>query len=255
MNAKESELAERLLLALGQAQPDAAYLLGLTREALAPGTAASEAQRALLLRVLAQLAEKAPDVVRADGHRLRPLVQPILHADDAERGSKAPPQLAATLLCLPYFWPPTTGEREVADLRRIAHFMGSEHRELCYHASLCLRMLTEAQPLELTPPALMAVARMLLACDGAATTQLQRALNISFFLVSSAMDALPEHLDAMDPSGADDGDDDGGDGGGGASSGVGVGRWHELRVTMQAACLMWLQHSVPEIVQQAAALL
>ena len=35
MSAKEGELAERLLLALGEAQPDAAYLLGQTREVLA----------------------------------------------------------------------------------------------------------------------------------------------------------------------------------------------------------------------------
>ena len=98
-----------------------------------------------MLRVLAKFAEKSPAVVRADAGRLRPLLLPILHADDSERGGKAPPQLAATLLCLPYVWPPTTGEKERADLRRVAHFMGSEHRELCYHASLCLRMLIEAQ--------------------------------------------------------------------------------------------------------------
>ena len=75
------------------------------------------------------------------------------------------------------------------DLERIASLMRSEHRELCYYASLCLRVLLSRYS-ALMPHALLAVARMLLACDGSAAAELQRALQISYYLVSEAIDSL-----------------------------------------------------------------
>ena len=51
------------------------------------------------------------------------------------------------------------------------------------------------------------------------------------------MEALPEQLDATR-----------GVPGGGAPSAT---AWQGLREEMQGACLLWLQHATPEIVQQA----
>ena len=74
---------------------------------------------------------------------LRPLVAPIIHATDgasSEAITRAQPQLGAALLCLPYLWPESFGDRELAELHIVAALMRSEHRELCYNASICLQV-------------------------------------------------------------------------------------------------------------------
>jgi hypothetical protein len=64
----------------------------------------SEAQRALLLRVLAALADSHPEVVRAEDSELLPLLSPLLHGVKvaAAFGGANNSCLSAVLGCFPY---------------------------------------------------------------------------------------------------------------------------------------------------------
>ena len=104
--------------------------------------------------------------------------------------------LSAALLCLPHVWSDAIGEREQSDLQRIAKLITSNSRELSHSASLCLQTLMESRPLRMTAPVLHAIAKMVLACQGARAIQLQRALSLATFLVSNAIDSLPDAISA-----------------------------------------------------------
>ena len=133
------------------------------------------------------------------------------------------------------------GERDVLELQRVAQLVESDVRELHHAACICLNSLASADGLHLALPALAALCRALLRCDGSHGPRLQRALSASVFLVKNATDALAA---AVAEAGS-------GDGGGGPTAAA----WHALRVHMEAASLAWLQHATPEVVTQAAALL
>ena len=133
------------------------------------------------------------------------------------------------------------GERDVLELQRVAQLVESDVRELHHAACICLNSLASADGLHLALPALAALCRALLRCDGSHGPRLQRALSASVFLVKNATDALAA---AVAEAGS-------GDAGGGPTAAA----WHALRVHMEAASLAWLQHATPEVVTQAAALL
>ena len=193
-DASEAEATARMLLRLGEVQPR--YVLGLIVDGLSPSsTTLSRGQRALLLRVLSNLAVVVPAAVAELRETLRPLLTPIVHVKE---GGDDGPLLSAALLCMPHVWSDATGERERDDLQRIANLITSNSRELSHSASLCLQTLMEMQPLRLMAPVLLAIARMVLRCNGARATQLQRALSIASFLTTNAMEALPEALAGVD---------------------------------------------------------
>ena len=241
-DASEGEHVLRLLLALAAAQPDAAYALQLVRDSLHPGSPATRPQRALLLQLLAQIGETQPAALADAAVRdaLRALVIPLLHPPDDDPAHR--PTLAAALACLPNVWASgPVGERDVLELQRVAQLVESDVRELHHAACICLNSLASADGLHLALPALAALCRALLRCDGSHGPRLQRALSASVFLVKNATDALAA---AVAEAGA-------GDAGGGPTAAA----WHALRVHMEAASLAWLQHATPEVVTQAAALL
>ena len=142
--AEELEAIEALLLALGAAQPDAAFVLSLINDSLAgPAATVPASQRALYARVLQKLAGRSSGVIAPQRRSLLKLVRPILRAEgaaaaaaaesaDMTAGSDAsggalgdssgggsvlaalgspdlPPEhnglLPAVLLCLPPLWP------------------------------------------------------------------------------------------------------------------------------------------------------
>ena len=95
---------------------------------------------------------------------------------------------------------------------------------------------------------LHAVSRALLRVDGSNDGLLERSLTIAVALTKSSMAALA----AAPPVASDRGEL----GLQAAATGEATAReWTELRVSMQAASLMWLQHTSPAIVRLAADML
>ena len=139
--AEELEAIEALLLALGAAQPDAAFVLSLINDSLAgPAASVPASQRALYACVLQKLADRSSGVIAPQRRSLLKLVRPILRAEGAAAAAAAesadmtagsdgalgdssgggsvlaalgspdlPPEnnglLPAVLLCLPPLWP------------------------------------------------------------------------------------------------------------------------------------------------------
>ena len=181
-DASEGEHVLRLLLALAAAQPDAAYALQLVRDSLHPGSPATRPQRALLLQLLAQLGETQPAALADAAVRdaLRALVIPLLHPPDDDPAHR--PTLAAARACLPNGWASgAVGERDVLELQRVAQLVESDVRELHHAACICLNSLASADGLHLALPALAALCRALLRCDGSHGPRLQRALSAPSF--------------------------------------------------------------------------
>jgi len=309
LGPKEASHVQAALLALGRQPAGGSSLLAILRDGLRDaGTPLPT--RALLLRVLATLADERPALVESARESLWPLALPPLQAAAAAAaaasamltpasggvvpsaagepaGAAEREFLSAALLCLPALWPlaeSTAGAERArggegaspyeAQLRAVASLVRCEARELCYHASLCLRALIARRPAELAAPVLLAVGRMLLACDGGAPSELQRALGIAYVLTAFAVDTLLE-LDpatAIKPKpkpkrGKEEPEAAAADGGEPAPALVVVGRvsevdgspsgaeWQVLREVMQAVCLACSYHSLPEVCVQAAELL
>ena len=245
----EAPHTEALLRALGAAQPDGAYVLGLIRDALPPTSPYSNAQRALLLRVLAALCESCAAAVAPHHKELTALVRPILARKLGGTDEEGSNVLRATLLCLPYLWSTSAYPAEEADLGRITAILTCDERELSYAASLCLQLLGELQRARLSLPILTRLGRMLLTCEGSRPSQLLRCLSVTNFLTAAAVTALPSLLEPLPGEAASASEV--------ASAAGGPTReaWHALRVTMQAAVISWVHHSLPEVVLAASALL
>lgn len=210
----ETAHIERLLFNLATAQPDCAYVLSLITESLGPAGAAasSPSQRALLLRLLATLSVERPDAVRPHQHALLHSLRPMLRheahqhlaaasaAAAAAAGGPPVPEsegsglLPAVIGAVPRLWALEVDAEEDADLAWLARLLCSDERETNAAAVDCLQLLMTLQRSRLTVPVLSAVARMLLARDGARPMQLSRALNYAMFLVKVLVTALARAL-------------------------------------------------------------
>ena len=187
------------------------------------------------------------------------------------------------------------GDVEAEDLAIISELVRSEDRATCHAAFHCLQLLMQLQRLRLTGPVLRAVGRVLLTCDGSRPTQLLRTLNLANFLVRGGVDALTRILQSyssgepnlmvspteiaaaqrlaaqqqkatrdtvptaasLDELTSADSAADAGDVLDESHKPPLVSRlmWDGVRVVIEASCLLWLQHSFPEVVVQAAAVI
>jgi hypothetical protein len=146
--------------------------------------------------------------------------------------------LPALIAAVPRLWALETDAEECADLAWMARLLVSEEAETHTAAFECLQLLMALQRARLTVPVLTAVARMLLGRDGARPLQLSRALYYATFLVHRAVEMLGAAIEEE-----------------AALAGAYHETWQGLRQVMQAAAVAWVMHSLPEISQQAAALL
>jgi len=225
----EVDSSHKLLLALGRAH--SSYIIDYIRDGLSMTSWCSDPQRALLLRVLAVLSESKSFIGRDEQNTLWPLLSQLLHGAQVSAHT-----LSATLACIPYTWV-AGNSKEQADLQRIAFFLPVEERELSRAASKCMQQLAALNPPFTAVPVLLAISRMLLGVDGSKTQSVQRALSIGVSIAGAAMDALSntsQSSQETSPTAAD---------------------WAQLRITIQAACLMWLQHTHHEIVTLASEML
>jgi hypothetical protein len=255
--ASEAPHVEQLLLKLATAQRDAQYVLTLVLESLAMHqSGASPSQRSLLLRVLATLSAEEPTAVQPHRQALLASLRPLLRLEAqqhlaaasaaavAAAGGPPVPEsagsglLPALIAAVPRLWALETDAEECADLAWMARLLVSEDAETHTAAFECLQLLMALQRARLTVPVLTAVARMLLGRDGARPLQLSRALYYATFLVHRAVEMLVAAIEEE-----------------AALAGAYHETWQGLRQVMQAAAVAWVMHSLPDISQQAAALL
>jgi len=253
----EAPHVEQLLLKLATAQRDAQYVLQLVFESLAMHqSGASPSQRSLLLRVLATLSAEEPTAVQPHRQALLASLRPLLRLEAQQHLAAAaaaavaaaggPPMpesagsglLPALIAAVPRLWALETDAEECADLAWMARLLVSEDAETHTAAFECLQLLMALQRARLTVPVLTAVARMLLGRDGARPLQLSRALYYATFLVHRAVEMLGAAIEEE-----------------AALAGAYHETWQGLRQVMQAAAVAWVMHSLPDISQQAAALL
>lgn len=249
----------RVLERLACAHANASFIVTWLEELLSAHTAWALSQGALLVRVLAQLAESAPAAVEPHGTAILRAVRPVLRAEVAAlrqaamagafgggasgggaagSGAIGPSSatdgeqpersglLPAVLLCVPHLWLRSADEDEAGDFAAIARLVCADDREVSQTAFYCLQTLLGLQCRRLTLPLLSALGRMLLTCDGARPGQLLRALNLSSLLARGRAEALIADADAAHVADGVDisaGDHDGNDSGGGDGAGDGSG--------------------------------